>query len=461
MPTFFLLFISFFLLFWQLGDNHLNNWDEAWYADVGRSMAEGGNFLTPTWNGQTFFDKPPLSYWLTALVFRVAGVSEFTGRAVSAFAGLATVVLVYGFVRKRLNSITGAFLSSVILLTMIGFVSRARTGNMDSLLTFFLFLSVYSYYLLKKQRWGWMVFGASLGAAFLTKGFVAFGFPFVVLGWQLFHKKRPSMFVLKGLGVSLVISLVWIISSYMVNGTDFLVGFFQHQGGKVMPNGNPLDTFSLIYLGYLKSGLKYWFLFLPFGLFAWRNWRHNDFFLIILYALLYLGFISFSENKSDWFLMPLYPVIAVFIGYSMTLLPKIWHKTSIVCILLLSLIHVVVFRQALFPPDVAKNEAYLAKIAGSITKPDDVLYMTNYYYPTTIYYSRRRVYSLYADVGGRNGTWWILPKSEWINIVKQRRVFIVTTKEEFSNLGDYLNPDDFVMLASKGDKAFFAKITNL
>lgn len=47
--------LSFFLLFWKLGENKLTNWDEAWYGAVSREMSISGNFITPKWNNAGFF----------------------------------------------------------------------------------------------------------------------------------------------------------------------------------------------------------------------------------------------------------------------------------------------------------------------------------------------------------------------------------------------------------------------
>ena len=40
--------------------------DEPRYASIGRDMAHSGDWITPRLNGQPWFEKPPLTYWLTA-----------------------------------------------------------------------------------------------------------------------------------------------------------------------------------------------------------------------------------------------------------------------------------------------------------------------------------------------------------------------------------------------------------
>lgn len=54
---------------------------EARYAEIGRRMAELGDWITPRHeNGAAFWAKPPLPFWLTAFSFKLLGVNEFAAR---------------------------------------------------------------------------------------------------------------------------------------------------------------------------------------------------------------------------------------------------------------------------------------------------------------------------------------------------------------------------------------------
>ena len=54
---------------------------EARYGEIARKMAALNDWITP-WHdhGQPFWGKPPLSFWLTALSFKLLGVHEFSAR---------------------------------------------------------------------------------------------------------------------------------------------------------------------------------------------------------------------------------------------------------------------------------------------------------------------------------------------------------------------------------------------
>ena len=68
------------LYFVKLGGAPVSNPDEGLYAEIPREMAETGDYLTPHCNFARYHDKPPLMAWLTAGMYKVFGVSEFTAR---------------------------------------------------------------------------------------------------------------------------------------------------------------------------------------------------------------------------------------------------------------------------------------------------------------------------------------------------------------------------------------------
>jgi 4-amino-4-deoxy-L-arabinose transferase-like glycosyltransferase len=121
------------ILLTLLGHNRLTDWDEGIYAQVSREMLQTG-WLVPHWNSLVWIDKPPLTYWITALFFKLFGVSEFTARLGSALSAIALVTLLHGWLARTHDRLT-AWLSTVILLSTFGFLHVARVGETDTLLS--------------------------------------------------------------------------------------------------------------------------------------------------------------------------------------------------------------------------------------------------------------------------------------------------------------------------------------
>jgi len=58
------------------------------HAQVSKEILETGDWITPRFNGEKFFDKPILHYWLVSLSFRFLGVNELAARLPAAILGL-------------------------------------------------------------------------------------------------------------------------------------------------------------------------------------------------------------------------------------------------------------------------------------------------------------------------------------------------------------------------------------
>lgn len=462
-----IFFALFVIFFWNLGLPHLTNWDEAWNADIARNMLKTGNILTPIWNTQSFFDKPPLYFWLSALSFKIFGVSEFSARFFSALSGFGVGVLVYFLCRSLFNKDV-AILSLVILGSTIGFLFRAHTGNLDVLLAFFIMLSIFSFFkgLISKNKMWFMVFGISVGLGFLTKGTIAFLFPIMAVFYPLLKSEYNTLkvqFLPVSIVIGLVISLTWFIISYFANGQEFIANFLLNQTEKWVPSLYFWKSFSLEYISFLKNGLKFWFLlFIPSLFFVGYYWQKTKSQLLLVFFVLLFVALSFSENKSNWFLVPLYPVISIITAFGIYQITKKFLGQKFIMPVALLIILIAAFQNFLYRneyivPDIAGDEARVALAAKNFTEKDDILYLTNYYYPTTVYYSERKVYAVYSEQE-RNLPWWIKQQTDWGKILEINRVFIITTKEELESLKEYFSKYKFELLYQSGEKILLKKV---
>jgi 4-amino-4-deoxy-L-arabinose transferase-like glycosyltransferase len=143
-----LLFAVFVHLqfFHQLGRLGLVGPDEPRYAQVAKEMAFSGDFITPRLYGETWFEKPILYYWLTALTYKTLGVSEFAARLPSAVAGLLGVMAVFWIGWRWISFQCGATAGLILAASPLYF-SLGRAASTDMLLTSMLTLSLASLYL--------------------------------------------------------------------------------------------------------------------------------------------------------------------------------------------------------------------------------------------------------------------------------------------------------------------------
>lgn len=178
----------------RIGARDLWNPNEPIYGEAVREMAERGEWLLPYVNGVAFAEKPVLFYWLALLASKLlGGVSEFSLRLPSFFAGIATVLGTY-VLAKPYAGRARAVASAVCCATMFGVFWNARFVQMDILVTagtLWVVIAVTRVLDHGGARLsGWMLAGAIAGFGFAAKGPVAWICPGLALVLYLVVTRR-------------------------------------------------------------------------------------------------------------------------------------------------------------------------------------------------------------------------------------------------------------------------------
>lgn len=107
---------------------------ESRYADIARRMVERSDWITP-WFSDTapFWGKPPLSFWATALGFKLFGINEFGARLPHYLLGAGVATLVWQAGRSR--SIRTAWHATVLLAGSTLFTLASGAVMTDMALT--------------------------------------------------------------------------------------------------------------------------------------------------------------------------------------------------------------------------------------------------------------------------------------------------------------------------------------
>ena len=135
--AFFLLLVISINILWGIGSVPLLDPDEPVYAETAREMIEFNDYLSPRIFNEYWYDKPPMYYWLVAGAFKITGVSDFSARLPSGILGIATVFMLYLFL-KRLSSEDTAFWSAMVLGTCVEFFYLGKAAVTDMTLLFFM-----------------------------------------------------------------------------------------------------------------------------------------------------------------------------------------------------------------------------------------------------------------------------------------------------------------------------------
>ncbi|MBN3908906.1 MAG: glycosyltransferase family 39 protein [Nostoc sp. NMS1] len=323
-----LLVISLVLWLIFLGNSPLRDWDEGTYALVAREIYRTGNWLYPTLQGEPFLLKPPLMQWLIAWCYQLGGVQEFTIRLPGAVLTALGVPLLYLVGRLAFKQNLPALFAALVYLTMLPVVRHGRLAMLDGMTISFFLLLLFCLLKARQNRKYALGVGFCLGLIILTKGMIVLLFGaiaclFLLADRQLYLLKSPYLWV--GILLGNTPAIAWYIAQWQHYGNTFLEVHFQAQAFDRLTQTVEGNNGPVWY--YLLELVKYgfpWLLFLPGGLYlAWKKRYETWGSLVLLGTIIYLGTISFMRTKLPWYVMPVYPFLALAIGANLS---EVWQN---------------------------------------------------------------------------------------------------------------------------------------
>ena len=212
--------------------------DEIRYANAFENLFHRGHWLVLYLNGEAYPDKPPVYFWLLALLRLLMGHEQpalfFAGAALSGFLFvLATYVLartVAGADRRT------SLASGLVLLSGFYFVGLCHYSRMDLLfgaLIGFSHVCLYRAWSVERAP-GWCLGGFALAAlAVLTKGPLGVAFPLLAgAAWLVWTGRIRRLWrrdAAMGASLCVAILLLWVAGAGMVEGGDYLRNIFGDQ----------------------------------------------------------------------------------------------------------------------------------------------------------------------------------------------------------------------------------------
>ncbi len=326
-----LISVSSIALFYSLGAQLLRAWDESIYAEVAKEMLTRHFWLTPYWNFQPWFEKPPLFMWCTALLYRCFGVSETSARMVGVLCGVATIWLTFE-IGRRLMDDWGGFTAALILLTNSYFIYASRFETINVPLAFCFTLVAYGYLrVLQGEAHWWYTVGAATGMAIMLKGAAGLAAPMSV-GLALLLDRRFGTIrtreVRNSALLACAIALPWHVLMVIGHGRVFLN---EYLGYHVLERIKGVESLSQPAYFYL---LVYGYDFAPFALVALlglllnlRGQRNSS----IVISIVLVVTISFSliSSKLMAYVVPAFPFISLLAAMAMQRLKPV--KYAVVC----------------------------------------------------------------------------------------------------------------------------------
>lgn len=148
--------------------------DAAQYANISREMTESNSFLQVYEQGKDYLDKPPMLFWLSALSFKLVGVSNWSYKLPSFLIYIVSLFFLYQFVKRFYTTDTAlvSVLISASSLAVVLMINDVRTDLLLMSFTCIAFCSLLIYYTYNEHFYFFSGFIA-MAFALMTKGPIA------------------------------------------------------------------------------------------------------------------------------------------------------------------------------------------------------------------------------------------------------------------------------------------------
>lgn len=329
-----LFIVSIYIIFNNLGASTFFDWDESHYGEVALEILKSNDWIVLTYGGQPdLIAKPPLGTWLIALSFKFFGVTEFALRFWSALFGVATILLVYFFGKEIKNNCVGLF-SAIFLLTTVNFIGYhgARTGDYDVILTFFITLSFYFFFLSEKREDNKFLIGTAIAIAMavLIKGVIGL-FPAIIIMVYLLYFQSLKKTLLNKETLYAILSLCLLILPLFLyrfmKGGEYFKTVYEYdllQRFTEPVEGHVGDASFYFLVLYYSFGIIFFILILLFFSYSINLMlkKNRPATLLVIWISLIFIFFTIAKTKIFWYIMPIFPALSLLIGYDLEILQK-------------------------------------------------------------------------------------------------------------------------------------------
>ena len=325
-----LTIIGLFLLVYivPLGVAPISIPDEDRYSEIPREMVATGDWVVPHLNGLRYFEKPVMGYWINAFSIMLFGKNGFATRFPSAGATGISALILFFMVRRFAGGYRSGLLTAAIFLTFFEVFGIGSFCILDAPLSLFItstmafyFAAIMETHPIRKNLF-LVLSGISCGLAFLTKGFLAFVLPLIIIVPYMVWERRFKD-LLKSLWIpalsAILISLPWAILIHL-REPDFWHYFFWHEHiERFMAKGAEHRESFWFFFKILPLAILPWTFLIPAACSGLRKRTPSisDKSIIrfgVCWFLFPFLFFSASHGKLATYILPCLPPLAILLA---------------------------------------------------------------------------------------------------------------------------------------------------
>lgn len=296
--------------------------DEGLHAAIAQEMVLSRDYVTPTFLGEPFLDKPILFFWAEAFSLRLFGMNEAAVRLPPLLFGALGMVSV-ALLGTAIFGLTVGLAAGIVYGTMLLPVAISNVAVHDIALVPFMCSAAWCLWRASGSRraWAWGVpAGVCLGLSILTKGLA--GAVFVGIFAACVAARQPATIARLAIasaiagGVALCVAAPWYVAMERAH-PDYLYYYFveRHLRGYLTATQRHGGRPWWYYLPIVIGGALPWTGYLAGAL---RHVRGGGERPLIWIAWAWFGvgllFLSVGESKLVTYVLPIFPALAIAIG---------------------------------------------------------------------------------------------------------------------------------------------------
>jgi 4-amino-4-deoxy-L-arabinose transferase-like glycosyltransferase len=283
--------------------------DEGLHAAIAQEMNLRHDYVTPTFLGEPFLDKPILFFWAEAASLRLFGDREFAVRLPPLLFGVLGMLGVAALGRALFDETTG-LLGGIVYGTMLLPLGVSQVAVHDVAVVPFLCAACTA----MARRRSPLLAGLALGLSILTKGLVGVAFTGLFVIAILIVDRRDTIRLAAALavagGVALLVALPWYVAMERAH-PGYLHYYFveRHLQGYLTATQRHAGRGWWYYLPIIVGGSLPW---TGYVIGAARVARRRPVRLAIwTWFALGVIFLSAGESKLVTYILPVFPALAL------------------------------------------------------------------------------------------------------------------------------------------------------
>ncbi|MDO1449968.1 glycosyltransferase family 39 protein [Rhodocytophaga aerolata] len=252
--------------------------DASQYASMAREMLETGNYLQLYNRYQDYLDKPPLLFWLSALSFKLFGISNFAYKLPAFLFSLIGTYATYRLAKLFYGKETG-YIAALLLASCQAFFLFNHDVRTDTNLTGAVILAIWQLAEFNRSgKIGNLILGfTGVALAMLAKGPIGLMVPVLAFATDFIIKRQWSSFF----KWQWLLGIVWVGLLLL----PMCIGLYQQFD---------LHPEKVMYGQTGTSGLKFFFWTQSFGRLTGENvWKNNADIFFFMHTFLW-SFLPWS-----------------------------------------------------------------------------------------------------------------------------------------------------------------------